>query len=253
MFFENEFVNFNILDVIELKQTNVSMNNTGRNFCALSFRIHADTVLKSSTGEYHMKDNNVSFVPARLNYNRTALIDELIVIHFDIINGHTKDIESFLPENTELLKKCFQDILDCWNKKETGYKYRCSAIFCEILSMCHSQNFNSKPVHSKIQKSVDYMLEHYKNPDLCVREIADQSFMSEVYFRKLFKKEYGVSPQKHIVFLRMQYAVELISTGYYSLKEIALMSGYTDYKYFSTEFKKQIGVSPSEYSYNYYK
>ena len=75
--------------------------------------------------------------------------------------------------------------------------------------------------------------------------------MTEVYFRKLFKQEYGVSPQKYIIDLRMQNAVGLIATGYYSLKDVAAMSGYNDYRYFSVEFKRKYGVSPSEYSYNY--
>jgi len=57
LFFENEIINFNILDVIKLNQTNINMNNTGRNFCALSFRVHSDTVLKSETNEYNLTDN----------------------------------------------------------------------------------------------------------------------------------------------------------------------------------------------------
>jgi two-component system response regulator YesN len=72
-----------------------------------------------------------------------------------------------------------------------------------------------------------------------------------VYFRKLFKAEFGMSPQKYIIKLKIQKAVFLMSTGYYSLKEISLMSGYTDYKYFSTEFKREKGVSPSKYVYNF--
>ena len=102
-----------------------------------------------------------------------------------------------------------------------------------------------------IHNSVDYLLKHYKKSNLSIKELADQSFMSEVYFRKLFKEEYGISPQKYIINLRMQNAVGLISTGYYSLKEIAHMSGYNDYKYFSVEFKKSMGVSPSKYVYDY--
>ena len=94
-----------------------------------------------------------------------------------------------------------------------------------------------------------FILKHFNNPDLTLKEIADKSFISEVYFRKLFKKEFGVSPQKYIINLRIQKATELISTGYYSLKETASMCGYTDYKYFSTEFKKQMGVPPSKYKY----
>ena len=38
---------------------------------------------------------------------------------------------------------------------------------------------------------------------------------------------------------------------FYSIKEVATLSGYRDYKYFSTEFKRIKGVSPSEYLYNY--
>jgi AraC-like DNA-binding protein len=88
-------------------------------------------------------------------------------------------------------------------------------------------------------------LKNYKKSDLSIKEIADKSFMSEVYFRKLFKEKYEISPQKYIIDLRIQNAVGLISTGYYSLKEIAYMSGYTDYKYSSVEFKKAMGISPS--------
>ena len=51
--------------------------------------------------------------------------------------------------------------------------------------------------------------------------------------------------------LRMQKAISLINTGYYSLKEVAAMCGFTDYKYFSVEFKKHTGKSPSEYEYKF--
>ena len=113
------------------------------------------------------------------------------------------------------------------------------------------QNQKDSPAVSKIQASVSYMERHYQDPTLTVGEIAKQSFMSEVYFRKLFREEFGVSPQKYIIDLRIQNAVGLISAGYYSLTEVAYLSGYPDYKYFSAEFKKKMGISPSKYRYNY--
>ena len=253
MFFEKETLQFNILDVLELKQSNVNMLNSGRNFNALSFRFRADTVLKTDTKEYHLSDNYVSYFPARLDYSRRAEIDEMIVIHFDTPNYTTQEIECFLPQSPEIFAKLFSDILACFNNKKPGYKHRCSALLYEILAECYAQNFVAEDKRSIIQNSVDYMSDNYKKSDLSIKEIADKSFISEVYFRKLFKKEYGTSPQKYIINLRIQNAVGLISTGYYSLKEAALMSGYTDYKYFSSEFKKIKGVSPSEYLYNYRK
>ena len=253
MFFEKELISFTILEVLELKQKNANLYNSGRNFCALSFRTRANTVLKTKYDEFSLKDGDVLFVPARLDYNRSSKIDEMIVVHFETANCTTKDIEFFSPQNPEDFKKLFENILDCWNKKEAGYKYKCAALFNEILLLCYRQNAKAKPASSSIQRSVDFLLNNYKNPNLTIKEIAAESFISEVYFRKLFKDENGISPQKYIIRLRIQYAKKLISTGYYSLKEIALMAGYTDYKYFSTEFKKLVGVSPSEYFYNYSK
>ena len=118
--------------------------------------------------------------------------------------------------------------------------------YLEYINTKHTTQVN------QLNSEIDYLRARVETmqPDPA---LAEQSFMSEVYFRKLFKSSYGISPQKYIIRLRIQHAKGLISIGYYSLKEIALMSGYTDYKYFSTEFKKQVGVSPSDYIYNYNK
>jgi len=251
VFFEKDLLSFNILDVLELNQRDVNMFNSGRNFNALSFRFRSDAVLTTKTRKYSMKDNCVSYFPARLDYTRVATVDDMIVVHFDTINYNTKNIEYFIPNDHIVLSELFREIFNLWNKKELGYKFKCSAILCEIFAECYTQNYVLKSQNSKIQKSIEYLLKNYKKSDLSVKEIADRSFMSEVYFRKIFKKEYGVSPQKYIIDLRMQNAVGLISAGYYSLKEVAYMSGYNDYKHFSVEFKKNTGVSPSEYVYNY--
>lgn len=251
MFFEKDLISFNLLDVLKLEQRNISKQNTGRNFSAISYRSHADTYLSTDTSEHHMTDNSVAYVPARLDYNRNARIDELIVIHFETTNYQTRSIETFMPQTPQILAGLFNEVYECWQKKELGYKYECSALLCRIFSECHIQNHKTETRASKIQNSVDCMLESYKNGALSISEIASRSFMSEVYFRKLFKEEYGISPQKYLIRLRIQNAVGLISTGYYSLKEVAYMSGYSDYKYFSSEFKKAMGISPSEYLYNY--
>ena len=71
--------------------------------------------------------------------------------------------------------------------------------------------------------------------------------MSEVCFRKLFKARFGLSPAKYLMQLRIHKAAELIHTGYYTLKEVASLCGYRDYKYFSVEFKRLKGCSPSKY------
>ena len=249
MIFEKDILSLSILDVIYLRQENVNTANSKRNFDALSFRIRSDACIKTEKSSHQTENGSVCFFPAGLNYRRIASVDELIVVHFRTTESSEQSIISFTPENTETFTRLFKRILDLWQRKETGYKYECTAILYEIFAECHKQY--PAPKTSKIQPSIDYINEKYTSPDLTVKEIADRSFISEVYFRKLFKAEFGMSPQKYIIKLKIQKAVFLMSTGYYSLKEISLMSGYTDYKYFSTEFKREKGVSPSKYVYNF--
>ena len=65
MIFSTENLSFELIDVLYIKQERVSMFNTGRNFDALTFRIHADARLKTETQDVRLSDGSVSFVPAR--------------------------------------------------------------------------------------------------------------------------------------------------------------------------------------------
>ena len=141
MFFEKEFISFNLLDVLSIKQKNITTKDEGRNFSALSLRLRSDAVLKTKQNEYHMGDNCVAYFPARIDYRRSANIDELIVIHFDSTDHHAEDIEFFKSSSPEKLIKLFEEILNCWNQKELGYKYKCSALLYEIFAECYAQNY----------------------------------------------------------------------------------------------------------------
>ena len=251
MIFENESLPFELLDVLFIKQERVSMFNTGRNFDAISFRIHADARLKTETQEVSLSDGSICFVPARLDYARTADIDEMIVIHLNLLGICEREISFFYPENTEEAYQAFRQILTVWEEKKPGYRYTASALFAELLKACYLQNASERVPSPKIERAVAYMKEHLSDPELTVRACAAASFISEAYFRRLFREAYGCAPQAYLIRLRIARAVGLMSGGYYSIKEVATLSGYRDYKYFSTEFKRIKGVSPSEYLYNY--
>lgn len=250
MFFDTESLAFTILDVLVVNQENISNYNKERNFSALSFRYEADTILKTDTKEYKAETNCICYVPAQLNYSRVSKRDRMIVVHFHALNYSGSQIEIFYPQTPESLGQLFHTLLDTWNLQAPGYTYQCSAIFNEILGYCYLQNYKEAST-GKIQNALRYLEENYRKADLTVAEIAKQSFVSEVYFRKLFKQQYGISPRKYIIKLRMQTAMELIATGYYRLQEIAEMVGYRDYKYFCVEFKAYTGVSPSKYFYHF--
>ncbi len=247
MIFQNDDLVFNILDVHESRREDTDIYNVARNFSAVSFRLRADTYLKANGKSYHLEKNTICFVPPNIDYVRTAKFDELIAIHFDVLNYNTEQIEIFIPNNPKKLEQLFKHILMLWKSKMPGYKYKCAAVLHEIFAECYLHELNLPAPNNKIKKSINYMLLNFNDPDITIKSIAKQSFISEDYFRKLFKKEYGTSPQKYLINLRIQHAIQLMSGENFSLKEVAFMSGYKEYKYFSAEFKKIKGVSPSKY------
>ncbi len=251
MFFGKDDISFRILDVVELNQGSINCNMSGRNFDSISFRFSADTNLITEGKDFHLGDNSVCFVPARIDYTRKSKHDKLIAIHLDLQNYFSSDIQVFIPKDAKQLSELFHKAYEIWSAEEIGYKYRCTAVVNEILSLCYIENYSPSQSFGAISESVKYMRECFANPQLTVSDVAKKSFISEVYFRKLFKQAFGTSPSKYLINLRIQNAVGLMATGYYSLKEVAFMSGYSDYSYFSSEFKRIKGVTPAEYLYNY--
>ena len=57
----------------------------------------------------------------------------------------------------------------------------------------------------------------------------------------------GTSYTEYLRMLRLKYAVSLLDHGLDSIKNVALLSGFSDPLYFSTVFKQALGVSPKEY------
>ncbi len=64
---------------------------------------------------------------------------------------------------------------------------------------------------------------------------------------KRFKEEFGVGPMAWFRRYRLNYAAALVLEGQHSIQDIAFKVGYEDANNFSTAFKREFDVSPSEY------
>lgn len=98
-----------------------------------------------------------------------------------------------------------------------------------------------------IIEAVRYIAEHYKDTEISVKVIAESLGISEGHLSHLFKKETDYTVMAFITRYRMQAAMKLLSNCRYKVYEVAEMVGYRDVAYFSNNFKKIVGVSPSEY------
>jgi len=99
----------------------------------------------------------------------------------------------------------------------------------------------------KIEKGIRLMQRNFKDSRLSVSILSESCGVSESYFRRVYRQTYGISPWRAIQNSRYQHACNLLRSGYYSPKQAAELSGFTDVKYIPPEFKKQFGITPTEY------
>jgi len=251
LFFEKEIVSVRLLNVIHYKQGPIVAHEVNKKH-ALSFRFATDASIQTKEKFIQMQAHSVTYMPSGLHYSKNASHDDLIVIDFQPDECCTSDCESFVTDQPDKLAPLFMEIYDCWLTQKTGYLYQCTALLYNILAECHKQVTEPSKDSFRISQSVEYIHNHYRDSELTVEKAAACSCVSAVYFRKLFKAQFGLSPQKYIENLRMNYAISLMQSGIFKIKEIAYMSGYSDYKYFSVFFRKYMGISPSEYCQQYF-
>ena len=99
----------------------------------------------------------------------------------------------------------------------------------------------------KIAPALDYIIKNY-NTELSNELLAGLTGLSIVYFRKLLKEIKGESPMAFARRIRIEKAKEMLKSDYGRISEVAFSLGYQNIFDFSRDFKKHVGVSPTEYA-----
>jgi AraC-like DNA-binding protein len=219
-----------------------------RNYDALSFRIKGNADYQHGKQKYHVNKNDILFIPAHYDYTLTANTKEtVLVIHFFIENSEFDKLEIFSPSNPDVFERLFTELSTICTQKPIGYKARMLSLFYKIAEQIAIQDYNKRLLLAppKLQSALAYFHENFTTPETNVESCAKHINTSTVYLRKIFNSNLNTSPLKYLNNLRMNYAIELLKTGYYSIEEIANLSGFYDPKYFSTLYKQKMGVLPS--------
>lgn len=99
---------------------------------------------------------------------------------------------------------------------------------------------------SLISRAKSFINSHYKN-DISLDDVSREIDISPYYFSKLFKEETGANFIEYVTNIRIEKAKALLSDTELSIKEICAEVGYQDPNYFSRIFKKNVGVTPTEF------
>jgi len=71
--------------------------------------------------------------------------------------------------------------------------------------------------------------------------------LSITHFNRLSVIAFNQPIRRQVIMLRMDYAMELLTSSNHSISQIALLAGYSDGRYFSKAFKKHFKNRPSEF------
>ena len=189
----------------------------------------------------------LTYLPPFTNYKPPKMVDKHIAIEFDILYGDCCEPDFIVPKRSEKIRALFEKLLLLQASNEHDAPYRRYSIFYQILTEAQNNIAQNNSVPRLIQPSLDYMHKNFADSKLTIAEIAEVSNISEVYFRQIFKKSTGQLPNKYILDLRINHASFLLQSTKYKVTEIALKSGFSDIKYFTTVFKKVTGFSPHKY------
>ena len=188
----------------------------------------------------------------------TDAIEELFSLpKYDLSN---RKVKSFVRGIPEMFFDQNESIVSQLNNskqiaKEIRYEMRMVTSFSACKStliknitglMEESRDFihnrNTKPV----RQAMEYVKKNYAS-QIHLDDVAGEVCLSSVYFSSVFKKETGQNFVDFLTGYRMEVAKKLLKNSNLNVKEIAYSVSYTDTRYFSKLFKKNVGLKPSDY------
>lgn len=135
---------------------------------------------------------------------------------------------------------------------------RSSNRYCMIMAQLYSMfafMLDHVPQESRVEtappemyliKALDF-IDIYYQYGISVEDIAASAGLNRKALYTIFKKLTGFSTRDYLIYYRMCKATELLKTTNHPVETIAVSVGYSDQFHFSKEFKKNVGISPSEY------
>lgn len=243
-----ENLTISAIDVLNYHQNKEIVSVSARSYSAITLRL-------KTAGKYICKGKTIAFdpvsiciIPEGIPYIRNNEEEDILVIHFNVLNYIFDEIQVFKIHDSEKYKKLFLEALKLKYENNIGCMYKITSIVYEIFSeLIRDVGFGNNPKDNRIVEAAEYIHQNLWNPELSIYDLSKRIGVSPAFFRREFNRVYGTSPKSYLDTLRIQYAKTLLETEYFSQKEISSRCGFSDVGYFRTVFKRKIGKSIKEY------
>ena len=231
---------------------------------------------------YFFSDNKVMFTDhdmeaagfetRQLQGNLSELRKEAVLLNDEEFQKKLKEVaDEILCETNgdEFRIKCIlsefcmgfgKQMQDAWNSEDTNKlldqigalpgKQECAAFLTEFVrTIKNKTGMGEKLKNPVVRDGISYIREHYAE-NFSQTDLAERLGVNPSYLSRLFKKETGHTFMEIVTECRINHAKELLNQPGMRVIEVCQKVGYGDYTYFYQVFKKQEGISPSEYKKN---
>ena len=149
------------------------------------------------------------------------------------------------PQKIErLLKQATSLLANAPGDEDLDLHVQLSSLAYQILLELSLSLKSSVPV--LIENALTFMHENLHR-SLSRQEICEHLGVSMPYFNRLFSYHMNCTPVAYFLRQKFNWAAQLLRTRTFSVKEVSYTTGFDDPLYFSAQFKKQFGVSPTQY------
>ncbi|WP_068498481.1 response regulator [Paenibacillus kribbensis] len=117
----------------------------------------------------------------------------------------------------------------------------------DAFRVCRDRVYGESQLSPLVRRARQLIQEGYADRELTLETLASRLQVSAVYLSRVLKKELNDSFVTLVTRARIRKAVQLLDSTTLSIYDIAERTGYDSQHYFSTAFKKTMGVSPVQY------
>ena len=140
----------------------------------------------------------------------------------------------------------YEQIFGEFRNRTEHFVYRVALLLRNVIMALSDNREGDEGGKNTLDSSLKYVHTHI-NEELTVKKLAEMEYLSEGYYRVLFKKITGDSPSEYIATQRINRACQLLSETTQSIDKVAESVGIRDRLYFQRFFKKHTGITPSKY------
>lgn len=206
---------------------------------------------KIDNKKYLFDTDYCAFIPKGVVHSESHYkYSTVFIIGFE--TDEADEVEMFFGSANPVISSLVQD-MQRENKQRKAYYERMEALYVsELLTLLLRQQVKqvSPKTNPRIDKAVAY-IDNYYYTNINLSELAFDAGYCSDRFRNIFKEQVGVTPKQYILNKRISHAKKLLIETEDQLESICYSVGFNYYSRFSTFFKEETGLSPSDYRNKY--